>query len=213
MHYEHSITSLSWIPSEAIAGATRPPFDAGATHYDPPPLDRLGDLERLKASDRFRFANRLAAWIEVDGSGTITDVGYTGASMIGSTTVRLGSHSHRFQAVAFPDIRREPQRGDGWVRFVQTGGGRTGLPAPRGVRRAPFVKWQAPLAWTTLSLTLYADGRAQGALIGASPFPRHWVYDHCPAESRHTGEAAFDPDRREPTARELQRKGGGFVAS
>jgi hypothetical protein len=32
--------------------------------------------------------------------------------------------------------------------------------------------------WTTLSLTLHADGRAEPAVTGASPFPRHWVYDH-----------------------------------
>jgi hypothetical protein len=38
------------------------------------------------------------------------------------------------------------------------------------------VQWQAPLVWTTLSLTLHADGRAEHALIGASRFPRHWVY-------------------------------------
>ncbi|MBW3546981.1 MAG: cyclic nucleotide-binding domain-containing protein [Actinobacteria bacterium] len=35
----------------------------------------------------------------------------------------------------------------------------------------------APLAWTTLELALHADGRAEGRLAGASPFPRHWVYD------------------------------------
>jgi hypothetical protein len=51
------------------------------------------------------------------------------------------------------------------------------MPAPRRVRRAPFVQWQAPLAWTTLSLTMYTNGEAQGALVGASRFPRHWVYD------------------------------------
>ena len=76
-----------------------------------------------------------------------------------------------------PDIQREPERGDGWVRFVQTTGGRTGVPAPRRVRREPFMQWQAPLVWTTLSLTLHADGRAEHALVGASRFPRHWVYD------------------------------------
>jgi len=27
-----------------------------------------------------------------------------------------------------------------------------------------------------VSLTLYADGRAESTLTGASPFPRHWVY-------------------------------------
>ena len=45
---------------------------------------------------------------------------------------------------------RPPEVGDKWVRFVQTAGGRTGLPAPRRVRHPPFVQWRAPLAWTTL---------------------------------------------------------------
>jgi hypothetical protein len=39
------------------------------------------------------------------------------------------------------------------------------------------VQWNAPLVWTTLSLTLHAGGRAEAALTGASRFPRHWVYD------------------------------------
>jgi hypothetical protein len=50
------------------------------------------------------------------------------------------------------------------------------MPAPRRVRRRPYIQWQAPLVWTTLSLTLYADGRSEHALVGASRFPRHWVY-------------------------------------
>jgi hypothetical protein len=40
-----------------------------------------------------------------------------------------------------------------------------------------FVQLTAPLAWTTLSLTLRADGTQDFELAGASPFPRHWVYD------------------------------------
>jgi hypothetical protein len=39
------------------------------------------------------------------------------------------------------------------------------------------VQWQAPLAWTTLALTMYTNGEAKGSLVGASRFPRHWVYD------------------------------------
>jgi len=177
MRYESSVTSLSWIPSEAVVGSTRLPFDAGVAHYDQPPPDVLGDLDELRQADRFRFANRLAAWVEVDRAGKITNAGYSGGGQIGSTTVRVGGLSHVFQAVALPDIQRKPERDVDWRRFVQTAGGRTGMPAPRRVRRAPFVQWQAPLAWTTLSLTLHADGRAEGELIGASRFPRHWVYD------------------------------------
>jgi hypothetical protein len=63
------------------------------------------------------------------------------------------------------------------VRFVQTAGGRTGLPTPRRVRHKPFVQLSAPLAWTTLSLTLHTDGRVEREVVGASPFPRHWIYD------------------------------------
>jgi Cyclic nucleotide-binding domain len=171
------VTSLSWIPTEAIEGAQRLAFDSGITHYDPPPPSEGMDVEKLREEDRFRFANRLCAFITVDGTGRIVDCGYEGGGLMGSTMVNLGAVKHRFQAVQLPDIQRPPERGDGWVRFVQTCGGRTGVPAPRRVRRRPFVQWQAPLVWTTLALTLHADGRAEHALIGASRFPRHWVYD------------------------------------
>ena len=177
MRYESSVTSLSWIPSEAIEGTTRVPFEVGVAHYDPPPPDLLESLDELREADRFRFANQLCAWIEVD-NGNIVDAGYSGGGQIGSTTVRVGGLSHVFQAVALPDIQRAPEFGDHWVRFSQTAGGRTGMPAPRTVRRAPFIQWQAPLAWTTLTLTLHAKGEAEFALSGASRFPRHWVYDH-----------------------------------
>ena len=69
MRYESSVTSLSWIPSEAVTGASRTAFDSGFTHYDDPPPAELGDIEELRAGDRFRFANVLRAWIEVDDSG------------------------------------------------------------------------------------------------------------------------------------------------
>ena len=177
MRHESCVTSLSWIPSEAITGGARVAFDTGVTHYDDPPPGELGDIEELRVADRFRFANVLRAWIDVDGSGRITGSGYDGGGLIGSTIVRLGGLQHRFQAVQLPDLQRDPEQGDGWVRFAQTVGGRTGLPAPRRVRRRPFIQWQAPLVWTTLSLTLHADGRAEFAMTGASRFPRHWVYD------------------------------------
>ncbi len=63
------------------------------------------------------------------------------------------------------------------MRLVQTVGGRTGVPLPRPVPHPPYVRWQAPLVWTTLALTLRADGSSDVELVGASAFPRHWVYD------------------------------------
>ena len=79
-------------------------------------------------------------------------------------------------AVSLPDIRPEPVVTQIAVTFGQTSGGRTGLPAPRRVRARPFVQIAAPVAWTTLSLTIGVEGTTH-ELVGASPFPRHWVYD------------------------------------
>jgi len=193
MRYESSITSVSWIPSEAFQGMFQFGIDAGIGHYDDPLPDVLGDLQEWRDADRFRFANLLQAWIEVDDSGRVTGCGYgDGGCLIGSSTIRLGGLQHVFQAVALPDLRQEPERGDGWVRFVQTGGGRAGMPMPRRVRRRPYVQWNSPLVWTTLSLTLHADGRAESALTGASRFPRHWVYDAAGKLSAKSGLTDFD---------------------
>ncbi len=166
-------------------------FDSGVAHYDPPPPDALEDLEGLRSRDRFRFANRLAAWVEVDDSGAITDCGYAGHGLMGGTTIRLGPLMRTFAAVGLPDLCREPERTVDSVRFVQTTGGRTGVPAPRRVRHRPFVQWQSPLVWTTLSLTIRADGAATGRLEGASRFPRHWVYDGDGELSQKSGLSDF----------------------
>ncbi|MDQ3538688.1 MAG: cyclic nucleotide-binding domain-containing protein [Actinomycetota bacterium] len=197
MRYETSVTSISWIPSEAIQGMTKLPFDVGFAHYDQPPPDTIDDLEALRAADRFRFANVLSAWVEVDDNGRITSYGQDGGGRIGVTKIRLGRAGMTVQAVAFPDRRAEPEVGDDWVRFRQTAGGRTGMPAPRRVNHPPFVQIQAPTAWTTLEVTLHADGRSERKLVGASPFPRHWVYDDKASLSAKSGTIEFATWQRE----------------
>ena len=173
---ESSVTAVSWIPSEAITGPSKVPFELGVTHYDEPPPDHLDDLEDLRVTDRFREANELRAFIEVD-DGRIVNAGHLGQGHIGATTVRVGPAALRFPAVHLPDIRHEPEVGETGARFVQTVGGRMGLPTPRPVPHKPFVQFWPSIAWTTLALTINADGSSSHELVGASPFPRHWVYD------------------------------------
>jgi hypothetical protein len=175
---EQSVTTVSWIPSEAVTGLNKVIFASGFTHYDDPPGDVLGDLVAEGADDKFRFANRLHAWIDVD-DGKIVDCGYIDGSVMGATTVRLGKKDlARFEAVPFEELRAEPEVTATSARFVQTFGGRPALAAPRRVNHPPFMQIEGPTVWTTLALTLRVDGTSEWELVGASVFPRHWVYDN-----------------------------------
>ncbi|MFL5726256.1 MAG: cyclic nucleotide-binding domain-containing protein [Chloroflexota bacterium] len=174
--FESSVTAISWIPSEAISGPSKIPFELGVTHYDQPPPDRLDDLEDLRQTDRFREANELRAFVEVD-DGRIVNAGHLGQGHIGATTVKVGPAAVRFPAVHLPDIQHEPEVGASSARFVQTVGGRMGLPTPRPVPHKKFLQFWPSIAWTTLALTINADGTSSHELVGASPFPRHWIYD------------------------------------
>jgi hypothetical protein len=176
MRIESSVTSISWIPSAAIPGTTRIPFELGVTHYDDPPPDEWKDLDSVVGPEGARFANDLRAWVEVK-DGRIVGYGQGGAGRVSDTLVRLGGMRVLVEAVDYPDLRPEPVVGDDFVRFTQTAGGRPGVPAPRLVKDAPFVKIEGPVVWTTLALTLYADGSTGHELVGASSFPRHWIYD------------------------------------
>jgi hypothetical protein len=178
MRLERSVTAISWIPSEAIQGLPKLPFELGIGHYDPPPPDRLteGDLERLRAEDRFREANLLRAWIDVE-DGRIVDCGYSGEAFVGSTTFRVGPKAIVVPGVGFETIQHDPERDESRVRFVQTVGGRAGFPAPRRVSGKPLFRINSATAWTTLALTIHADGSSEHEVVGASPFPRHWIYD------------------------------------
>ena len=190
MRIESSVTSLSWIPSEAVTGLNKAIFGTGFTHYDDPPPDELGDLGALRAADRFRFANHLVGWIEVV-DGEIVDAGYGGGCLMGATTVAVGPKQATFAAVALDDIRRPIELASTSARFVQTVGGHTALPAPRRVNKPPFLKFEAPTVWTTVALTVYADGASEFELVGASTFPRHWVYDEHGELAAKAGMADF----------------------
>src|SRR6266550_8497350 len=77
MRIESSVTSVSWIPSEAIGGIKRAPFDLGPMHYDDPPADQIGDVQALARSGSVRFINQQRAWVEVE-KGSIVGHGQSG---------------------------------------------------------------------------------------------------------------------------------------
>jgi hypothetical protein len=176
MRAEGSAACLSWIPPTAVEGAFRLPFGLGIAHYDQPPPDAAPDIDALLAADAIRFANQLHAWIEVDDS-RIVKHGMSGGGRLGSTTVRLGSRGLTFAGVALPDLTRPPEVHPDRVHFTQTAGGHTGIAVPRRVAHSPYWRLTAPVAWSTIMLTLRADGLSEALLTDASPFPRHFLYD------------------------------------
>jgi hypothetical protein len=178
MRVESSVTSVSWIPSEAVSGPLKAGFSLGLSHYDAPPPGHIApdELAAMAVADAFRFANVLHVWAEFDGERVVAH-GRDGGVVMGATTVRLGPLDATVAAVSLPDLTYAPQLGDGFVSYIQTVGGHTAFPLPRKIAKPPYVRMQAPVVWTTLRLTVYADGRSVHELLGASPFPRHWVYD------------------------------------
>ena len=179
MRHESSVTAISWIPSEAIEGMPKLPFELGIGKYDEPPPDRLeeGDLERLRDEDRFREANLLKAWIEVDETGRSSA---TARRVTGSSGRRRFGSASRITSRASPSRSsgRSPKVIDGnSVRFVQTVGGRAGFPAPRRVRGKPFFRDPLGDGLDDARADDRADGTSYHEVVGASPFPRHWIYD------------------------------------
>jgi hypothetical protein len=96
---------------------------------------------------------------------------------MGRTKLGFGSRKILYPTIRMPDLQPAPEVGPRSVRFVQTTGGRPALPLPRKLNRPPFVQIMPPVVWTTLALTINADGSTKRGVLGASPFPRHWVYD------------------------------------
>ena len=100
------------------------------------------------------------------------------AGCMGSTTVQLVGKQRTFEPVALPDIQAEPEvaRDRGAVR-ADAGGARRS-PRPRRVRHPPFVQLKPPDRVDDARRSRSTPtARADFELVGASPFPRHWVYD------------------------------------
>jgi hypothetical protein len=176
MRIASSVTAITWLPFAALDALPELPIGIAVAHYDEPPTAVLGDLDELRHADRFREANELQGWIEVEG-GEIVDYGRDGRSVVAGAGLDRDAGQVAFPAIEFPVIRPEPEIGNGFVRFQQTVGGRIGFPVPRAVRGRRYFHIGSAQAWTTLELVIRADGSSDGRLIAASPFPRHSIYD------------------------------------
>jgi hypothetical protein len=176
MRIQATASSLTWIPPQAVEGFFKWPFNLGVSHYDAPPPDELRDADALVSADAIRFANELTGWVDVE-DGRVTGYGAASNSHFGSTRLRVGPFGAAFAAVPLPDLRAAPEVHSDHVRFSQTSGGHTGVAVPRRIRHAPFWRLSAPIAWTTISLTIRVDGSSAVSIDAASPFPRHYLYD------------------------------------
>ena len=176
MRIESSVTAITWLPFAALDRLPELPIGIAVAHYDEPPPEVLDDLDELRDADRFREANQLEGWIEVD-RGRIVDYGRDGRSVVTGAGLDLDGGQIAFPAIEFPVIRPAPEIGDGFVRFQQTVGGRIGLPVPRPLRGRGYFHIGSAQAWTTLELVVRADGSSDGRLVAASPFPHHSIYD------------------------------------
>jgi hypothetical protein len=177
MRIERCATSVSWIPSDSLPGPVRLPFERGLMHYDPPPPLQLADLDGMRRRGEFRFANCLRAWIEVD-DGKVLDCGYTGDGLVmGFTPFTAGPLRVMLPTKRNPEIRHSPEVVGTEATFVQTVGNRPGFSFVRPSVHWPFLRTRPFTIWTTIELTIGVDGSCRQRFVGASPFPRHWLYD------------------------------------
>ena len=161
---EARVTSLSWIPSEAVEGSTRLAFDCGSHPLRRPAARPSSTTSRSCAPPTGSASPTCCGpGSRSTARAQITDCGYAGRRPDG---LHHGPSSaglqHRSRRSRCPTSSGSPSAATGGCASCRPPGGRTGLPAPRRVRRKPFVQWQAPLVWTTLSLTLHADGTRGG---------------------------------------------------
>ena len=106
MRIESSVTSLSWIPSEAVTGANKPMFEMGVAHYDDPPPDVI-ERPRRRCATPTRSGSRTGSrGGSTSRAARSSNAGYGGGGVMGSTTVRLGGKGMTFAAVELPAAAR-----------------------------------------------------------------------------------------------------------
>ena len=169
-------------------------FKAGFTHYDAGsarhPRARRGRRRWRSCAigDRFRFANHLAAVRRLRRRRALRACRATPAVAPSGPRPCGSASASRSPPSACPTARpsrRSATAGCG-SRRPRVAAPAAGAPSRCAGRRScsSVRRSRGPRS----SSTLHADGRAEGRLVGASPFPRHWIYDatgHARGQDRH----------------------------
>ena len=194
MRVESSVLSVSWIPSEAIKGVNKLPFEMGMAHYDEPPPDVVEDLAgsgtttaSASPTSSRRGPSSTATALVASGAG--------GGGSIGSTTLALGPKAMTFEAVALPDLSPEPEVGEGWVRFRRTAGRTHGRP-DAAARQPPALRQDRRRRWR--------GRRWRSRCAPTAPPPASWSG---PAPSPATGSTARTAGSRPSRASSTSRRG------
>ena len=195
---ERRVASTSWI-DERLWSLTLPEVDHGSQGR----YTNAASIRRsvITGEDAYRFANLLEAFIDVDSQGRITGNGFTNDSKQYRSLSFFGIESELFRT-----RRRTLDTASDHVQFKQLVGCRTqspeeiaattgnviggGVGALLGPISSFVGGWVGqevgreiieelvvfPPIWTELSLTIYADGRCEGALLRHSVFPSNCFY-------------------------------------
>ncbi len=131
-----------------------------------------GPARQLRDADRFRFANVLRAWIDVDEKGRITDYGQGGGGMMGSTTVKLGPRgAHvRGDRAARPRAEADQGRATGFASRRPRAGARA-CPPRDGCGASRSCSGRRRWCGRRSTLTIHADGKVKGADDRREPLP------------------------------------------
>ena len=199
MRIESAVTSITWIPSEAVEGMPKLPFELGVAHYDEPPPDVLGDLEKLREKDASARRTSSAA-----GSRSRT---------ADRRPRQRGSRSARRHDVSDSGRPGWPSRPS---PFRSSSPSRRSVTAGSGSCRPQAGGWASPRRGASGEAVLPArvglgvdDARAdhpcrralKGSLVGASPFPVTGSTTTRGSSSRSRGRSTSRRGTASPTAR------------
>lgn len=207
-----STGSMSWIDPRIPL----PEADFGG---NPGPL--MTNRSTLTGKTKYRFANFLEAFINVNQSGIFVGHGFTDESdLYWNRSSFLGTSPQPFDVIRSVEIGRDP------VRFVQVVGARTnsaeviGEAIARAIGRTfAAINVGLPPIWTELELKVFKEGKAVASILRHSLFPSlEWytqdTYGHLgyvPDPDRYFNH--YNYDARANLARWIDEGWGPLVAS